>query len=165
MTDKLIPVLLWAYVLNLGVVLGAGLYESRIETPLWLTAGPDGTLRWNREAAAAANVGLRFWVYVSTLPLTLLTLASLALLWSAPGPVRSWWLAAVLTVLFDRALTFGYFIPAMLKLLQPGLYEAAEAASRAAIWMKLGWLRHAADAAALIAALQAFALWYARAGR
>jgi hypothetical protein len=165
MTEKLIPVLLWAYIINLGVVVGAGLYESRIEAPHWLATGPDGAVRWDREAAAAANVGLRFWVYVSTFPLTLLTLASLALLWSAPGPVKSWWLAAALAVLFERAMTFGYFIPAMLKLLQPGLYEASEAAARAALWMKLGWLRTAADAAALIAALQAFALWYARAGR
>lgn len=159
MSEKLITILLWAYVLNLGIACGAGLYESRIEAPRWLSPGPDGSLRWHREAAAEADVGLRFWAFATTLPLTLLTLAGLACLWRAPEPVRSWWLAAVAAGLAERAMTFGYFIPAMLKLLDPVLYGEAEAASRAALWVKLGWVRHAANAASLAAALQAFALW------
>lgn len=162
MTDKLIPLILWAYVLNLGIACGAGLYESRIEVPRWLFPGPDGSLRWHREAAAAADVGLRFWVFVSTVPLTLLTLAGWACLWQAPEPARSWWLAAVAAGLAERAMTFGYFIPAMLKLMDPGLYGELEAAGRAALWVNLGWLRHAANAVSLVAALRAFASWYAR---
>lgn len=159
MSDKLITILLWAYVINLGIACGAGLYESRIEAPRWLSRGPDGTLRWHREAAAEADVGLRFWAFVTTAPLTALTLAGLACLWSAPEPVRSWWLAAVAAGLAERAMTFGFFIPAMLKLLDPGLYGEAEAAAKAALWVKLGWLRFAATAASLVAALQAFGLW------
>jgi hypothetical protein len=165
MSEKLIPILLWALVLNLGIACGAGLYESRIEVPRWLSTDGNGVLRWNREAAMAANVGLRFWVFVSTLPLTLLTVASLVFLWSAPNPVRSWWLAAALIVLLERAGTFGYFIPTMIKLMTEGVYADAEAAAKAAQWVKLGWVRHAANAASLIAIMKAFALWYARAGR
>lgn len=165
MSGKLITLLLWAYVLNLGIALGAGLYESRIEVPRWLSPGPDGSLRWHREAAVAADVGLRFWVFVSTIPLTLLTMACLACLWYAPDPVRPWWLAAVAAGLAERAMTFGYFIPAMLRLMDPGAYGELEAAGRAALWVNLGWLRHAANLASLIAALRAFALWHARAGR
>ncbi|MEO7956164.1 MAG: DUF1772 domain-containing protein [Fibrobacteria bacterium] len=165
MTDKLITFTLWAFVINLGVVLGAGLYESRIEAPRWLSADGDGALRWNRDVAVAANVGLRFWVYVSTIPLTLLTLGSLVLLWQAPDPVRGWWMAAALVALIDRTMTFSYFIPSMLKLMTEGIYGEAEAAAKACLWLKLAWVRHAADLAALAAGLQAFASWHARSGR
>jgi hypothetical protein len=165
MTAKLIPILLWAYVLNLGIAFGAGLYESRIEAPRWLPTGPDGLPRWDRAAAVTADVGLRFWAFVSTVPLTLLTLAGLVVAWWAPGPVRAWWLAAALVCLAERAMTFGYFIPTMLGLMAEGVFADAEAAAKAASWMKLGWLRHAANAASWLMALQAFALWHARAGR
>ena len=167
MSEKPVTLLLWAYVINLGIAFGAGLYESRIEVPRWFSAdaGPDGSPRWHREAAAAADVGLRFWVFVSTVPLTLLTLAGLACLWRAPEPVRTWWLVAVAAGLAERAMTFGYFIPAMIRLLDPALYGGAEAAAKAALWVKLGWLRHGANAVSLAAALQAFAAWYARSPR
>lgn len=156
-------ILLWLFVLDLGVSLGAGLYESRIEVPRWLVETEPGRYRWDRGAAVAADAGLRFWVFVSTVPLTLLTLAGLAALRYAPDPVRSWWLAAVAAGLAERAMTFGYFIPTMLKLLEPGVYGEQEAAATAALWADLGWLRHAANAVSLGAALKAFASWYARA--
>lgn len=37
---------------------------------------PEGGYQWQCEAARIANTGLRFWVYVTTVPLTLLTLAN-----------------------------------------------------------------------------------------
>jgi hypothetical protein len=70
---------------------------------------------WNSTAAIQADVGLKFWVYVTTVTLTLLTLASLIVPWWLPDPVRSWWLVAALMALFDRVMTFGYFIPTMLE--------------------------------------------------
>lgn len=159
---NVITILLWAYVLVLGICCGAGLYESRIEVPQWLHPGPDGRLLWDREVAAASDVGLRFWVFVSTGPLTLLTLAGLATVWSAPSPMRAWWLAALAATLVDRGMTFGYFIPTMLKLASGEVYAPAEAAAKGLEWVRLGWIRHGANAIAWIAALKALTLWHAR---
>ena len=49
--------------------------------------------------------------------LTLLTLANLFYAWNASGGVRAWWLAAALAALADRLLTFAYFIPTMVRLM------------------------------------------------
>ena len=86
--------LLWLFILNLGVEFGAGLYEGRIVFNNWLITSPDSTLHWNAEAARHDNTGLRFWVFVTTVPLRLLTLANLIAAWRAVGTLRAWWLAA-----------------------------------------------------------------------
>jgi hypothetical protein len=91
MTDVLTTIVLWLFVINLGTSFGAGVFESRIVVPQWFITTPDGGIRWNAEAARHADVGLRFWVYVTTVPLTLLTIASLIMLWWAPPPIRGWW--------------------------------------------------------------------------
>jgi hypothetical protein len=84
----MIEILLWLFTINLGIAFGAGLYESRIAVPQWLTYSEDSGYHWNAEAAGSADVGLRFWAYVTTVPLTLLTLASLTAAWWTPDPVR-----------------------------------------------------------------------------
>ena len=107
--------LLWLFVINLGIALGAGLYEHTIVVPEWIGLGADGLPRWNAEAARSADTGRRFWVYVTTVPLTLLTLANLATAWRFKGPARRPWLGAAVAALADRAITFGYFIPMMIR--------------------------------------------------
>ncbi|RKH95788.1 anthrone oxygenase family protein [Corallococcus sp. AB038B] len=143
-------ILLWLFVLNLGVAFGAGLYEHRIALPRWLdvTGG-----HWSAEAARQDDVGRRFWGVVTTGPLTLLTLASLYFATRATGPLRSWWLAAALVVLVDRVLTFSYFIPTMVRLMQsPDTPAAVETATR---WVRMNHLRHALAGGAWFSALQA----------
>ena len=148
-------VLLWLFVINLGIAFGAGLYESRIAVPQWLSSSQDGS-RWNAEAARNADVGLKFWVYVTTVPLTLLTLASLVVAWRTPDVVRNWWLGAAMAALVDRVMTFTYFIPTMIKLMGGESFGQAEAAAKALQWVRLGYIRHAATLAAWLAALMAF---------
>jgi hypothetical protein len=75
--------LLWLFVINLGIAFGAGLYEGRIVLTQWLSAAPDSALHWNAQAAQRDNTGIRFWVFVTTVPLTLLTLANLFAAWRA----------------------------------------------------------------------------------
>jgi hypothetical protein len=148
-------ILIWLFVVNLGIAFGAGLYEHRIVVPGWIGSG-DGQAHWNAEAARRDNTGLRFWAYVTTGPLTLLTLANLFTAWQATGPERAWWLAAVLAVLADRVLTFSYFIPTMV-----GLMNAADspaAAAAATRWAGLNYLRHALVLGGWLAALRAFSL-------
>jgi hypothetical protein len=46
------------FVINLDIAFGAGLYESRIIVPQWLSFSPEYGYRWDAEAARQANVGL-----------------------------------------------------------------------------------------------------------
>jgi hypothetical protein len=118
MARYLPKILLWLFVINLGIAFGAGLYESRIVVPQWISSSPESRNRWNAEAAQRADTGLKFWVYVTTVPLTLLTTANLLAAWRAWDAIRRWWLIAALTALGERIFTFSYFIPTMLKLLR-----------------------------------------------
>src|SRR5512145_2635733 len=99
--NGLIPpeILLWLFVINLGIAFGAGLYESRIVVSQWISSSPESGNRWNAEAAQRADTGLKFWVYVTTVPLTLLTTANLLAAWRAWDAIRRWWLSAALTAL------------------------------------------------------------------
>ena len=146
---------LWLFVINLGIAFGAGLYETRIMIPQWLNGSPESGYRWNPELARQSNTGLRFWVYVTTLPLTLLTLAGLVTAWESPFEVRYWWLGAVTAGLVDRILTFAYFIPTMLALMQNDAVPQSEAVGKASQWVRMGYVRHAATLIAWLAALKA----------
>ncbi len=156
----LIPtILLWLFVINLGIALGAGLYEGRIVFPQWLVQLPDGSYQWNAEAARQANTGLRFWVFVTTVPLTLLTLANLIAGWFARHPERPWWLAAAGLILVERILTFSYFIPTMVTLQNETGYTESELVSMAQQWGQLNNLRHLLSLLGWLAALKAFSLF------
>ncbi|HSF14545.1 MAG TPA: DUF1772 domain-containing protein [Vicinamibacteria bacterium] len=157
MTGSLTEVLLWLFVINLGIAFGAGLYESRIVVPQWLVPTESG-YEWNRAAALQANTGLRFWIFVTTIPLTLLTLASLVGSFWTEAPVRGWWLTAGLAALVDRSMTFAYFIPTMLRLMREETLSQGDAVATALRWVRLGYVRHAATLVAWLAALKALTL-------
>jgi hypothetical protein len=148
--------LLWIFVINLGIAFGAGLYEHRIVASEWLTSSREYGVHWHADAARRADTGRRFWGLVTTLPLTLLTLANLVAASRASGAIRGWWLAAALAALADRVFTFSYFIPTMV-----GLMKAADSPAAVAVavrWWHLNYLRHAIVLAAWLLALQAFAM-------
>lgn len=153
MSTRIPTTVLCLFVMNLGMAFGAGLYEHRIVVPEWLTAGEYGT-GWNADAARRADTGRRFWAFVTTVPLTLLTFSNLVVGWRSAAPVRSWWIAAAVTAFAERIATFGYFIPTMI-----GLMDASgppEAAARAAQWSALNYWRHGLVFAAWICSLRAF---------
>src|SRR5215217_5070815 len=110
-------IMLLLFVINLGVAFGAGLYEQRIVMPRWITASHEHGAVWNAEVARRDDTGRRFWAFVTTIPLTLLTVANLFAARAAVGHVRGWWLAAGVTALADRVVTFAYFIPTMVRLM------------------------------------------------
>ena len=105
---------------NLGIAFGAGLYEHRIVVSKWITSGKSG-VHWNAEAVLRDDTGRKFWAFVTTVPLTLLTLANPFAAWRSSDAVRGWWLAAGLVALADRAFTFSYFIPTMVGLMGKGV--------------------------------------------
>ena len=153
-------ILLWLFVINLGVAFGAGIYEHRIVVSRWMGFPVRPGAHWNAEAARQDDTGRRFWAFVSTMPLTLLTLGNLLAAWHSQGAVRGWWLAAGLAALADRLFTFSYFIPTMIGLMAaPDSPESIAVATR---WSNLNYLRHAFVLAAWLASLQTFAVFHRR---
>jgi hypothetical protein len=149
---------LWLFVINLGIAFGAGLYEHRIVVSRWITFSAEGGRHWNAEAARQDDTGRRFWAFVSTIPLTLLTLANLFLAWRSAEAVRGWWLAAAVAALAERVFTFSYFIPTMVGLMRAP--DSPESAATATRWANLNYLRHAIVLVAWLAALKAFAVFH-----
>lgn len=158
MPETLSKVLLWLYVINLGIAFGAGLFEHRILLPRWIGRSPDSVYHWNADAARQDDTGRRFWAFVTTGPLTLLTLANLVAAWLAPDPVRGWWLAASVAGLVERIFTFSYFIPTMVRLMRAT--DSAESIATARGWSNLNYVRHAIVLVVWLAALRAFSLLY-----
>src|SRR5438876_3276255 len=162
MSEATSAMLLWLFVINLGIAFGAGLYEHRIVVSHWITSSDGAGSHWNAETARSDDTGRRFWAFVTTVPLTLLTLANLFVAWRASSPVRWWWLVAGLAATADRVFTFSYFIPTMV-----GLRGAADSPSSVAVatrWWNLNYLRHAIVLTACLASLRAFSLFYQHRG-
>jgi hypothetical protein len=147
---------LMLFALNLGVAFGAGVYEHRIAVPRWLSHDGPGRPHWHAEAAKADDTGRRFWGFASTLPLTLLTIASLVLATRTAGPVRPWWLAAGILALADRGWTFTYFIPTLLRLMASA--DSPEAAALASRWSAWNHGRHVLTLSAALLSLRALSL-------
>jgi hypothetical protein len=146
---KYVPkVLLWLFVINLGIALGAGIYEQRVVIPQWEHIPPQ----------AWPNTGIEFWAYVTTVPLTLLTLANLVAAWVEQGPRRRWWLGAAVISVVERIATFSYFIPTMLWLQGTEGLPEAEVQAALSQWLLLDYGRHVLTLAAWLAALKAFSL-------
>ena len=109
-------ILLWLFIINLGIAFGAGLFEHRIVVPRWLRSSPESGAHWNAEAVRADDTGRRFWAFVTTVPLTLLALA-------------------------ERIFTLSYFIPTMIGLMNAE--DSPAAVDVATRWSRLNYLRHA----------------------
>ena len=152
MIPNITEVLLWLFVMNLGIAFGAGLYEIRIVVAPWI----DSVLRG--EPARFPDTGRKFWAFVTTGPLTLLTLASLVAAWQTPGARGAWWLGAAVITLVERIMTFSFFIPTMLKLQRGQISPESKVKAIASRWVNLNYVRAALNLAAWIAALQAFSL-------
>src|SRR5919197_4832373 len=88
---ELKSILLWLFVINLGIGFGAGLYEARVVIPQWADVPSKS---W-------PNTGLMFWVYVTTIPLTLLTLANAIAAWMDRGIRRKCRLSAAAIVILE----------------------------------------------------------------
>jgi hypothetical protein len=139
--------LLWLFVINLGIACGAGLYEARVVIPQWANSPPQ---TW-------PNTGLMFWVYVTTIPLTVLTVANLITAWMDGSTRRQWWLSAAATIVLERIATFSYFIPTMIGLTSSELPEA-EVKATLSQWLLFNHGRHVLMLSGWLMALKALSL-------
>jgi hypothetical protein len=127
--------------------LGAGLYEQRVVISQWANLPPR----------AWPNTGLTFWAYVTTVPLTLLTIANLIAAWLDRSVRHKWWLTAAGIVFLERIVTFSYFIPKMIALTSSDL-PAAEVNAGLSHWLLFNHGRHILSFAGWLAALKALSL-------
>jgi len=141
--------LLWLFIIFLGIAFGAGLYESRVVVPMW-TSDPPASL-------ASPDSGRRFWAFVTTGPLTLLTVANLVAALRTQGPARGWWLTAAIVTLVERAATFGYFIPTIIRLQRKPTLTQTAVRTALARWVRLNYVRNTLTLVAWIAALKVLA--------
>src|SRR5258706_5071626 len=158
MTPNIPEILLWLFVINLGIAFGAGLYEQRIILPQWFVRTADSDIRVDGAAIRNTDTGRRFWAFVTTIPLTLLTLANLVVAWQSQGQRHEWWLAAAVITLVERILTFSYFIPTAIRLMRAETFPPAKVRVMASRWTKLNYVRAALGLIAWLAALKALSL-------
>jgi|RhiMethySRZTD1v2_1073278.scaffolds.fasta_scaffold701152_1 hypothetical protein len=158
MAQYIPEILLWLFVINHGIAFGAGLYEQRIVLPQWFIRSSESGVRVNSAAMRSTDVGRQFWAFVSTGPLTLLTLANLVVAWQSHGPRHDWWLGAAVITLVERIATFAYFIPTALRLMRADALPAPEAAGLASRWIALNHARAALALIGWLAALRALSL-------
>src|SRR5262245_23487518 len=104
-------ILLESFIINLGIALGAGLYEARMILPFWFHKTTGGSYEVDVEAMHNIDTGRKFWAFVTTMPLTLLTILNFVFACKATGPLYGWWLTAALIILLERIGTFAFFIP------------------------------------------------------
>jgi hypothetical protein len=156
--DVLHDIVLWLFVVFSGIAAGAGLYEMRVNVPRWFTSASGSAQPVNVDAIMADDSGRRFWAYVTTGPMTLLTVAACVLAWNPATARERWWLAAAFVMLAERLGTLGYFIPTLVKLVQPAPLPAKAAERAARRWVRLNRLRAVFAAAGWLAALRALSL-------
>ncbi|OIN60607.1 hypothetical protein [Arsenicibacter rosenii] len=153
MTAILLPL----FVLNLAMAFGAGLYETRIVLPRWFPES-GGRYAVDREAMMDLESGRHFWGFVTTGPLTMLTLANLALAWQSLPPVHDWWMAASLAALAERVGTFTFFIPAAMRLQRGNKLKNEVLHPVIRRWIQANYLRNLLTLAACLLALKALML-------
>lgn len=150
--------LLFLYVLNLGVAFGAGLYETIIVIPLWFTRSQSAVYLVNTKAMLEIDTGRKFWAFVTTAPLTLLTLANLATAFQSQQPVHDWWLMAAAITLVERLGTFLFFIPIAIKLQKADRLDPSRITSLVTLWTRLNYVRMMLTLIAWVCALRALSL-------
>ena len=158
MAQNVPEILLWLFVINLGIAFGAGLYEQRIILPQWFSRSSQPGIRVDIAAMRSTDTGRRFWAFVSTVPLTLLTLANLAVAWTFQGQRHGWWLGAAVIALVERILTFSYFIPTAIRLMSAETLPRAKVEAMASRWMALNYVRGALGLIGWLAALKTLSI-------
>ena len=147
-------ILLEAFIINLGITLGAGLYEIRIVLPLWFHKA-NGNYQVNVEAMRNIDTGRKFWGFVATMPLTLLTIVNLVFACKAAAPLYGWWLSATFIILLERIGTFIFFIPTAIKLQNGENLPVSKTSNMIFWWIRINYVRNALTLAALLVALKA----------
>jgi len=165
MTNKLSisQIILWLFVVALGIEIGAGLYETLVVMPVWTSAIPDSVIAFYQHNAAdprfALNAGGRFWM-VATPLVGLLSIATLLTGFRTSAEHRKWRFAGAGLALIVVISTFAWFVPNIIKLGSPDVLTMSrdEVAGIANWWVRLNWVRVVVYSSGWLAALRAFSI-------
>src|SRR5579859_7446082 len=134
-----IAVILLFLTVTLG--LGGGLYEILVIYPGWKHDVHPLTLRARLRSSGQILAAKRFWPIVSPAQV-LLSVINIVLAWKHPGGAQVYWMAAAVAVFISRVITFGYFIPVMIrKIMQPETIEAIRLQAIVKQWVALSPIR------------------------
>ena len=150
--------LLALFILNLGTAFGAGLYETKIVLPKWFHKSAGAGYSVNTAAMQELDSGRTFWAFVTTGPLTLLTLTNLIFAWQSNQPGQLWWLVATLITLLERISTFTFFIPTAIKFQKAEQLPLSRIEHLVPLWISLNYIRNLLTPIACLIALRALVL-------
>lgn len=156
-------IILWLFVIALGISMGGGLYEGRVVEPLWASAVPDSVIGYYEHNVAnpqfAPNQGGNFWIFVTPMS-TLLTIATLISARWTRGLHRRWRVAAAGLAMVSQVFTFVWFVPNIMRLLGGDVLTMSrdEVSSLANLWLNLNWIRVALLMTAWLAAMRAMTI-------
>jgi hypothetical protein len=156
-------IILWLFVIALGIELGAGLYETLVVMPAWTSAIPDSVIGYYQHNAAnpkfALNAGGRFWM-IATPSVGLFALLTLLTSFKTRAEHRKWRLLGGGLALIVVIATFAWFVPNIIKLFSEGVLTIGrdEVASLANWWVRLNWVRVVVYSAGWLSALRALSI-------
>lgn len=102
-------IVLWLWILSVTILMGGGVFEHTVLTPLWAGSPPESVTQWQYGVIQA-----RFFGVVSPL-CYLISLALIILCWRMPPRQRTWALIAALSSIVIGVATFAFFIPILQK--------------------------------------------------
>ena len=100
---------LWVWVLCTTFLMGGGVFEHTVLTPLWAGSPPESVTQW-----PYGGIQGKFFRVVSPL-CYLVSLVLIVVAWWMPSQQRNWALGAGLSSLVIAVATFGFFLPILRK--------------------------------------------------
>jgi hypothetical protein len=127
--------------LSVTLSMGGGLYEVLVIYPGWKHDVDPHTLRGKLQSSGQILAAKRFWPLVSPAQV-LLSLINIVLAWNHGGAAHGYWLTASVAVFIGRVITFGYFIPVMIrKIMEPETIEKTRLQAIVKRWIALSPFR------------------------
>ena len=152
-------IVLWLFILSLGLDFGGGIYELRVLGPEWSRALIDHVPAAEAFVRMSPSAGTRFWIFVAP-AVAILAVALLVTGRKSASQHRRWRRIAGGVELFVVLTTFAYFAPTITTLLAPGHggLPLEAVAAKARLWFALNGGRAALSLGAWLAALRALSL-------
>jgi hypothetical protein len=157
--NRMAHYLLFAYVVVLGLEVGAGLFTSVVVFPVW-TASPEIVIGWKPANPYFMEEG-NFFMFASTTT-TLLAIALLIRRGRLPAAAQPWARSSALVFLSMAIATAAYYVPVQFRMqgdagaqLPPG-----ELAAMLQRFVALNWVRQVLIVGAFVAGVHALGLSY-----
>jgi hypothetical protein len=155
---------LFAYVVVLGIEVGAGLFTSVVVFPVW-TASPEVVIGWKPTMPYFMEEG-NFFMFASPTT-TVLAVSVLVMSRRLPVAVRPWARWSALIFIAMAIATTAYFVPVQFRMQGDAgaRLPRAELAAMLQRFVALNWGRQVLIVGALVAAVHALGLSYRSANR